>query len=137
MHKYAIVQLEVLDDIIMIRILSEKAQFTARRKRQAEQNHYIPSCLNVLFAQDRAVPLVLHLSLDQLYITPPTPDQLVVTPLFLDPTVLDNMDDVSLTDGTQPVSDGDRGPSFRGVCQSLIDLEFGSGIQSRGSLFGM
>lgn len=94
---------------------------TSRDGMQADELHPPdPDRIESLYTwgskgKETAVRLVLHLSLDELYVTPPALDQLVVTPFFLDPAVLDYMNNVCCPDSAQSVGDRNCGASFRSV----------------------
>jgi hypothetical protein len=66
----------------------------------------------------------LHLSLYQFDITALGLDQFIVTTLFSDSPVFDDVDDIGLTDGAEPMSDGDRRSPLRGIGESFVDLKF-------------
>lgn len=71
----------------------------------------------------------LQLSLNQFEVTTFSFDQLIMRTFLGDITILDNMNYVGFPDRRQPMRNGDGRPPNRGVGQSLVDLQFGRGIQ--------
>ena len=99
--------------------------------------HYKTDDLNYCYILIGCLPSSpLHLSLYQFDITPFGLDQLVMTPLFLDSPILDDVDDIGLTDSAESVGNGNCRPALRGICESFVHLKLGSRVQRRSRLCG-
>lgn len=98
--------------------------------------HYKTDDLNYCYILIGCLPSSpLHLSLYQFDITPFGLDQLVMTPLFLDSPILDDVDHVGLTNGAESVGNGDCCPALRGICESFVHLKLRRRVESRSRLY--